>query len=112
MNRSERAMQVWMILISAAEQRKTLTYGMVANHLGFHGAGVLAKILGRIMRYCEQHELPPLTCIVVSRNTGVPGSGLTTVKSLPEDIERVFRYNWYARYPVQIADFDKFADQD
>jgi hypothetical protein len=57
MTRSERAMQVWCILIAAAHNRQTLTYGQVADHLEFDGAGVLAQILDKIMRYCDANKL-------------------------------------------------------
>jgi hypothetical protein len=33
MTRSERAMQVWQILVGVAHNRQTLTYGQVAEHL-------------------------------------------------------------------------------
>lgn len=38
MKRSERAMQVWQILVAAAHNRQSLTYGHVAQHLEFEGA--------------------------------------------------------------------------
>jgi len=109
MTRSERAMQVWQILISTAHNRQTLTYGQVASHLEFEGAGVFAQILGCIMDYCESKELPPLTCLVVNQTTGLPGSGLTTLENLPRDREAVYNQNWFAMYPVQISDFERFA---
>lgn len=109
MTRSERAMQIWQILISAAHNRQTLTYGQVAEHLEFEGAGVLAQILGCIMRYCAAKGLPPLTCLVVNQSTGLPGAGLTTVENLPTDREAVYSQNWFSLYPVQISDLDAYA---
>lgn len=109
MTRSERAMQVWQILVSAAHNRQTLTYGQVAEHLEFEGAGVLAQILGCIMGYCEAKGLPPLTCLVVNQKTGLPGAGLTTVENLPTDREAVYKHNWFALYPVQISDFESYT---
>ncbi|WP_029148796.1 hypothetical protein [Methylophilus sp. 5] len=109
MTRSERAMQVWQILIGAAHNRQTLTYGQVAEHLEFEGAGVLAPILGCIMSYCEAKNLPPLTCLVVNKTTGLPGAGLTTVEDLPTEREAVYNQNWFAMYPVQIPDLESHA---
>ena len=109
MSRPVRAMQVWQILIAAAHERRTLTYGEVAGLLGVEGAGVLAQILGLIMTYCQQNGLPPLTVLVVNQDTGLPGSGLTTVEDLPKDREAVYRQDWYSRYPAQIADFERIA---
>jgi len=106
MTRSQRAMQVWQILIAAAHNRQSLTYGQVAEYLQFEGAGVLAQILGQIMNYCKAKGLPPLTCLVVNQETGIPGSGLSTVADLPRDREAVYKTNWYALAPVQIPDFE------
>ena len=109
MSRSQRAMQVWQILVGAAHNRQSLTYGQVADYLEFEGAGVLAQILGQIMKYCDAKGLPPLTCLVVNQETGIPGAGLSTVADLPRDREAVFKTNWYALMPVQVADFEAHA---
>ena len=109
MTRSERAMQVWQILVGTAHHRQTLTYGQIADHLEFEGAGVLAQILGCIMSYCEAKKLPPLTCLVVNKTTGLPGAGLTTVENLPTDRETVYNQNWFALYPAQISDFEPYV---
>jgi len=106
MTRSERAMQVWQILVAAAHNRQTLTYGHLARYLEFDGAGVFAQILDLIMKYCRAKGLPPLTCLVVNNETGVPGSGLTTVENLPRDREAVYNTNWFGLTPVQISDFE------
>jgi hypothetical protein len=108
MTRSQRAMQVWQILVAAAHNRQSLTYGQVADYLEFDGAGVLAQILGKIMVYCDANNLPPLTCLVVKQDTGIPGSGLSTLEDLPRDREAVYRTNWYALPPVQVADFERY----
>lgn len=109
MTRSERAMQAWQILVGAAHNRQTLTYGQVADYLEFEGAGVFAQILGCIMIYCKSKALPPLTCLVANQATGLPGAGLTTVANLPRDREAVYNHNWFAMYPVQIVDFGPCA---
>jgi alkylated DNA nucleotide flippase Atl1 len=93
-----RALQIWQILVAYARERRTLTYGMVAKLLGYEGAGTLAPILGHIMFYCIQQELPPLTVIVVNQETGLPGQGLIEA-DLNRDRERVFNYDWFGLYP-------------
>lgn len=102
-------MQIWQILIGAAHNRQTLTYGQVAERLELAGAGILSPFLGCIMKYCDEHKLPPLTCLVVNQETGVPGDGLTTIENLPQDRERVYRENWFAKYPLQIKDFEPYT---
>ena len=48
-NRPYRALQIWLILIGSAKNRQILTYRMVADMLGYEGAGTLAHTLGHIM---------------------------------------------------------------
>ncbi len=105
MKRSARAMQIWQILISAAHNRQILTYTIVADLIGM-GSGTLAQTLDMIMRYCKRNNLPSLTSLVVNKNTGQPGEGLTTLVELNRDRERVFEYNWFGHPPVQISDLD------
>ncbi|TVP64914.1 MAG: hypothetical protein EA343_04380 [Nodularia sp. (in: Bacteria)] len=95
----KRALQIWQILICKASNRQTLTYGMLANILGFQGAGTLAPILGHIMCYCQQYELPPLTVMVVNQKTGLPGEGLTSPDDLHAEREQVFNFDWFGLYP-------------
>lgn len=93
-----RSLQIWQILIGAAHNRQILTYGMLANMMGYRGAGILPQPLGHIMYYCRQNKLPPLTILVVNQDTGLPGEGLTGA-DLNADGESVFRYNWYSIIP-------------
>ncbi len=106
MTRTERALQVWQVLIGAAHQQQTLTYGQLANRIGLAGAGVLAQFLGVVMKYCAANGLPPLTCLVVNQTTGIPGSGLTTLQDLPRDREAVYRHAWYAMRPLRTNDLE------
>ena len=98
-----------MILVAAAHDRRTLTYGNLADLIGFEGAGVLAQILGMIMTYCQRNDIPPLTILVVNQDTGLPDEGLTTIQNVNQDREAVFNLNWYARIPVQVTDFEALA---
>ena len=67
MKRSERALQIWQILISAAHNRQTLTYQIVGEITGM-GSGTQSQTLDMIMRYCKRNNLPPLTSLVVQRS--------------------------------------------
>ncbi len=106
MTRYQRAVQIWSLLICAARERKTYRYGDIAAILGFGGAGVMAPILGCIMWYCKDNNLPPLTVLVVNRQTGLPGEGLTTLEEVNTDRESVFTFNWFDIAPPQNSDFE------
>ena len=109
MKQPERAMQIWQILIAAAHERRILTYGHIAKLLGFGGATVVSQFLGLIMRYCADNGLPPLTVLVVNKETGLPGEGLTTLEEINKDREAVFNHDWYGMYPVQIVDLARYV---
>ena len=111
MTRYQRSSQIWALLICAARERKSFTYGDVADILGFGGAGTMGQFLGPIMWLCEDNEWPPLTVLVVNQETGLPGEGLSTIEEVNEDREAVFLFDWFGREPPQNLDFDE-ADRN
>ena len=96
-----RALQIWQILICKATNRQTITYGQLAKTLGFKGAGTLGNLLGYLLTYCPTQNLPPLTALVVNRDTGIPGKGFT-IENVNAERERVFRFDWFAVVPPTI----------
>jgi hypothetical protein len=111
MTRYQRASQIWSLLVCAARERKTYKYGDVAEILGFAGAGVMAQILGCIMWFCDENGFPPLTVLVVNKETGLPGEGLSTLEEVNKDREAVFGFNWFGIDPPQNIDFER-VDQN
>lgn len=105
-NHPARASQIWQILVGLAYNRQTITFGGLAEIMGFQGAGIFANILGHIMFYCLQHGLPVLTVLVVNQETGLPGDGIILSPEANGDPnverERVFNRPWYRfRPPTQ-----------
>jgi hypothetical protein len=107
-----RAVQIWQILVGCAARRQTETYEGLVELMGHHQPKVLAKQLGRILYYCEQHGLPPLTVLVVNKNTGQPGDGLPYSEDERGRLrERVFQFDWYGVYPPSPEGFAQaYAD--
>lgn len=110
MNRFQRTLQLWSLLVCAARDRKTYTYGGLASALGWGGAGVMGGFLGPIMFYCEQNNFPPLTVLVVNQETGLPGEGLTTLEEVNSDRESVFAFDWFGIEPPETDDFQEAVD--
>ncbi len=101
-----RALQIWMILIGKAHNRQTITYKMLADMLGYKGAGVFAWKLDHIRIYCLENDLPHLTSLVVNQKTGLPGEGLGLKDSeLNAAREDVYKYPWYSIIPPTPAQF-------
>lgn len=97
-----RALQAYLILIGLAANQQTIQYRQLCKrmHFGISGQG-LAKPLGRIMNWCAREGLYALTSLVVEKETGIPSTGLTTVKAddFPAEQQRVFAFDWYSIYP-------------
>lgn len=96
-----RAVQAWQILVGMAKNRQTVTYqGLSLIMYRRMAAGVLDKILGHIAFYCIDHDLPPLTSIVVGKSRGRPGSEIpVNLQNIDRNREDVYKCDWYDIYP-------------
>ena len=103
-----RALQAWQYLIGKANNRQIAKYDELRILMGYPTNNPLGSILGCIMYYCEQNNLPPLTLLVVNQ-TGVPGSGFTaeTKKYYHQRREDVFEYPWYKIVPPTIHELQE-----
>ena len=107
MNRSERALQIWQVLLGLAYNRQTITYEKLAELIGMGNIAVgLTQPLIQLMNYCKENNLPPLTILVVQKHSGIPGQGLTTIEDLNKDREAVFNYEWYKLKPISLIDLN------
>lgn len=112
MNRFQRAMQIWSVLAWAATNRQSMTYVMLSGLTGVPAPG-LGQLLEPIQSYCLVHGLPPLTILVVQKDSGMPGSGFTgaSATELASKLQEVFRYDWIgAGCPLAEA-FEAAIDQ-
>lgn len=93
-----RALQIWQILICKAYGRQTVTYGILADMLGFGGAGTMLHMLGHVGAFCALNDLALLNTLVVNKDTGLPTGG-TFGRDPNVERERVFRHEWFRVYP-------------
>jgi len=112
MKTSERACQIWAVLAWAARNRQTLTYGDLGKLLGVPAAG-LGNLLEPIQSYCLVEKLPPLTVIVVQKESGLPGSGFTgaTAEEFAGALVAVFSFDWLAHGNPQPERLDAAVKQ-
>jgi hypothetical protein len=107
-----KAVQTWLILISKAVNRQTIRYSELAEKLGYENPLFpLNKILGHIMFFCKQNNIPPLTIIVVNQD-GIPGEGLITVElnninEFLRTLESVFNFEWFNCLPPTAGEFHR-----
>jgi hypothetical protein len=102
--RSERAVQVWQVLVNAAFYRQTLTYTLLADRIGAESTE-LASPLGMISRYCALKQLPPLTVLVVRSDAGTPAADLSWTTDVDFAREAVYQLEWLKLKPPAASDF-------
>lgn len=89
-----RASLIWDVLISCAQDGRTITYKELSQKVDTHYRA-LGHALELIQKHCEIQKLPSLTSLVVSISTGVPGSGNKLDKSkLEKEYQLIFNYHW------------------
>ncbi len=93
MTKYERSSQLWSLLALAAINRQVLTYEIVSRLTGMPRPS-LGGFLDPIANYCIDRELPPLTALVVSEKTGLPGSGFHSAEDVPLALVKVFEFDW------------------
>jgi hypothetical protein len=93
MTREQRAQQLWSVLVLAARNRQILTYEIVAQACGVPAPSI-GDFLRPIQQYCIESDLPPLTSIIVNKNSGIPGEGFIAAQDVPRAHVDVFSKEW------------------
>lgn len=93
MTKGQRAAQIWPLLTLCASNRQVLTYELLGKLIGVPRVG-LGQLLEPIQSYCILNRIPPLTSLVVSDNSGLPGEGFIAASDVPSAQANVFRFDW------------------
>lgn len=99
--RYEQAHFIWIILAGWVlhHNGETLTYGELAGFLGYEpqAGRTLAESLGMVSLYCLYNDLPPLSCIVVAKNSNTPGweGMIPHGSSLIKEQKKVWKIKWH-----------------
>lgn len=82
----QRARATFPILIRQAEAEKSISYSSLAPELGMSNPRNLSYVLGSVGHTIEylretwnDHSIPPIQCLVINKNTGLPGEGYCVV---------------------------------
>lgn len=96
-NQKERAARAWPILVDVALNKRLITYGGLARHLGIHHRAV-RYVLSEIQDYCLLEKLPPITILVVDQKDGKPGAGFIAwdINDLEHGLALVYKFPWPA----------------
>jgi len=105
MTATERATQIWPILVLCASRRETLTYDLLGRLIGVPIQGV-AEFLEPIQSYCLLEGLAPLAAIVVDQTTGLPENGSIPASKVPHAQAEVYAQDWLRNGPPHPEAFD------
>jgi putative restriction endonuclease len=105
-----RAAQAYPIVVACAAEHRLTSYGEIADKLGFNGAGMMGKIMGRICGWCHKNDLPSLNTIVVNQETGRPEWSLEDDEDVNPTQMKVMRLNWYEFEGPSPKDFEDPVD--
>lgn len=100
---------LWSYLVKSAKEENFPTYSDVAPIIQTNPLSV-RNALELIQQYCMDMKLPPLSAIVVGKNSGLPGDGFIAwdVDDIKTAHKRVFIYPW-----ASIENpFGNFEEQD
>jgi len=105
---SVRALQAWQYLIGKAANRQIVQYDELSHLMGYSDNRPLGVILGCIMFYCQQNDMPPLTLIVVNQS-GIPGEGFSAeeLENYHQRREDVYSFPWFKLVPPTIDEFQQ-----
>jgi len=105
MKKTERAAQIWSLLVLCASQRQILSYDLLSKLIGVPRPG-LGQLLEPIQSYCIINRLPALTSLVVSENSGLPGEGFIAAPDLPSAQAEVFKFDWLSNQVPTVDDLE------
>jgi len=116
-NQEERAYKAWKVLAHYAKEERYLTYKELGDSIFIHHRAV-RFVLGRIQEYCKKNQLPPLTILVVNKDTGKPGEGFIAwdIENIEDGVKKVRTYDWiqYANpfaYAANGENLDDLAEE-
>lgn len=94
MDNSQRALQLWSLLVLAARTQTVLPYGMVAKMTGL--ANEHPDPLAHIAFYCMKNRLPILAVLEINQTTGNPSADFYGAMDVAAEQRRCFVYDWLA----------------
>lgn len=106
----ERAAQIWPLLTFCASMRRVVTYQEVGALVGTSPRSV-GKCLAPILAYCVLNRKPPLTSLVVTKSTGLPGAGFDAAEDVPGAQAKTFAYDWTSCKVPSSAELEAAQEQ-
>jgi len=97
------ALRSYLVLVGLARTRSTITYEDLSDIIHRGGAHMMANALRPLRDWCRNNDLPPLTVLVVNKNTGLPGEGVE-VANVPKAFADVYAHDWFEHLPPTLKE--------
>jgi hypothetical protein len=92
MTTNNRLIQLWSLLVDSAHAQRVLTYAILEQMIGVPKQ-VVGCMLTAIQDYCNFHNLPPLTMLVVDEFEGLQ-NGDHPDSDIFGERARVYKFDW------------------
>lgn len=87
-----------------------MTYDLLGRLIGVPRQS-LGQLLEPIQSHCVLNKMPPLTALVVSERTGIPGEGFIAATDLPLAYVEVFAWEWLSGFPPRTDELRLAAEK-
>jgi hypothetical protein len=104
-----RLTQLWSLLVDSAQAQKVLTYAALVQLTGVPQQ-VIGCFIKPIHDYCNFHNLPPLTTLVLCEVEDPFSGKFTETDDIFGERARVYRFDWSSQKPPAPEDFQKVAE--
>jgi len=108
MTTNERLTQLWSLLVDSAHAQKVLTHDLLGQMIGVPEQAI-GCFLRPIQDYCNLHNLPPLTLLVLNEADGLPETNET--EDLFGERARVYFFDWFSRKSPSPEDLIKASSR-
>jgi hypothetical protein len=106
-----RLIQLWSVLVDSALAQRVLTYALLGQLTGVPRQ-VIGCFIKPIHDYCNFHNLPPLTALVVCEIDDPLSGKFTETGDIFGERERVYMFDWLSQKPPAPEDFQKVTDTE
>lgn len=97
----DHAVRLWPELVARAPRKRTFTYTEAAEFLGHQNPRLIGRALDPIFRECLDRGWPIITALVVRKQTGQPGPGITPwVEDLSRELDLIATFPWTEVVPA------------
>jgi len=105
-----RLTQLWSVLVDSAHEHRVLTYATLGPLIGVPKQ-VIGFFIKPIHDYCNYHNLPPLTALVVSEIDDPLSGKFTETGDIFGERARVYGFDWLSQKPPAPEDFQKVSEE-